>query len=61
MFLDEVLQELVRQSEFSGQPNVQEFLGIGVDSSIQPEAPVIDLNYHPVNRKVIRAFVTRQL
>ena len=39
-----------------GEPDVQEFVRVGIDSGVQPKALVVELNHSFVQRNVIRAF-----
>lgn len=43
------------------QPDVEEFVGVGIDSSVQPVSFVVDPNHRFVQRDLIRGVVDRWL
>jgi hypothetical protein len=43
------------------EPNVEEFVRLGIDGSAQPAAFIIHLNYRLVNRNVIRRRIAGRL
>ena len=43
------------------EPNVEEFVRLGIDGSVQPAAFIIHLNYRLVNRNVIRRRIAGRL
>lgn len=56
MFFLEFLQELFCQDNGSRrkQPHMQEFVGFGINSGVQPKSLIVELNHGFVNRNVIR-------
>ncbi|OLZ39339.1 hypothetical protein A6E15_18300 [Natrinema saccharevitans] len=60
VFLTKLLQELFRQCRCSRgkQPNVQKFVRLWIDSSVQPELLAVDSDHRFIERNVIRTHVS---
>ena len=63
LFLAEFAEKQQRQLRSPGlkQPDVEEFVCLGIDSGVQPVALIVDSNHRFVHRDLIRGFVAGRL